>query len=363
MNTNIETTNIETTNIDKHFFPFTFYKEDTKNDVKIKKYTTKIATYCFYSINESNICDKIKKIPYYQNNYAVIEMYDYISINQLNEQYIEKLNLSDDNRYLIFKYKNDKYIKFNDFLFDFNSPKLFIFHIIDSFSYLLQSLIKLNDNNICFFNLSPNNIVFNLDCGEKPLIKNFQLSLHITKLNEIYITNIIKKLNDFTHKPLEVHVLFYLIQNDISTISYSFIEEICEIFIKKLSILDLFSEKYIYSYKESCIESLKKYINKPKSYIISGILDNADTWDVYSLSVLYLHIFGNISRVFSLNQPFITKIILELTKNIAPEPLKRNSLQNLLYKFNELFNFEKDWSYINNLPGENMMKLFDDLDK
>ena len=359
-------TNIEIKNINKHFFPFLLEKEDTKynnNNRKLNKFKTKIINYCFYSINEANICDKIKKIPYYQNNYSVIEEYDYININQLNEEYIEKFKLEDDKRYLLFKYKNEKYIKFNDFLFDLNTPKLFFFNIIESFSYLLQSLIKLNDNNICFFNISPDNIVFNLDCGEKPCIKNFQLSLQLTKLNETYISNIIKKLDDYTHKPLEVHVLFYLVKNDIITISYSFIEEICEIFIKKLSILDLFSEKYIDFYKESCIASLKKYINKPKSYIISDILDNADKWDVYSLSVLYLHIFGNYSRVFSLNQPFITKIILELTKNINPDPLKRSSLQNLLDKFNELFNFEKDWSYINTLPCENMAQLFDELDK
>ena len=42
---------------------------------------------------------------YYSNNYAVVEDYDFINITQLNEQIIEKLNLSDKNQYLIFKYK------------------------------------------------------------------------------------------------------------------------------------------------------------------------------------------------------------------------------------------------------------------
>jgi hypothetical protein len=51
----------------------------------------------------------------------------------------------------------------NDFLFNLINPKLFIFHVIESFSYILKSLIGLNKNNICFFNLSPQNIVFNLE--------------------------------------------------------------------------------------------------------------------------------------------------------------------------------------------------------
>jgi hypothetical protein len=353
-------TNIEITNINKHFFCGSTNIND--EDVK-KQYTTKIVNYCFYSINELNISDIIKNILYYSNNYAVVEDYDFINIRQLNDKIIEKLNIVDENKYLIFKYKNENLIKFNDFLFNLSNPKLFIFHIIESFSYLLKSLIKLNENNVCFFDLSPENISFNLDCGEKPIIQNYQFSLQLYKLNEKYITNIIKKIDNYTHKPLEVHILFYLIKNEISTISYSFIEEICEVFTNNLTILSLFSEKYKESYKQSCIESLKKYINKPKSYIISDILTQNDKWDVYSLSIIYLHIFGNISRVFSLKQKFMSKIIMELYENIQPEPSKRNSLETLLENYDKLFNDEKDWNFVKNVPTNKMIQLFDILDK
>jgi hypothetical protein len=67
-------------------------------------------------------------------------------------------------------------------------------------------------------------------------------------------------------------VLFYLIRNDLHTISYSLIEEISEMFVKNLSILNFFSEKYKESYKNSCISVLKKYINQPKNEIIEDIL-------------------------------------------------------------------------------------------
>jgi hypothetical protein len=134
-------------------------------------------------------------------------------------------------------------------------------------------------------------------------------------------------------------------------------------FIKKLSILNFFSEKYKESYKNSCISILKKYINKPKNEIIEDILDNNDKWDGFSLSVLYLHIFHNVSRVFSLKQTFINKIILELSKNIHPDPVMRSSLENMLENFNKLFNSETDWSYINSLSCDMMPTLFDILDK
>jgi len=358
------TTNITITNANKHFFlnPGKYKYEDYEYK-KNEKYKTKLVNYCFYTINEANICNKIKKIRYYSNYYVILEDYDFINISQLNDKTIEKLNLSNEKEYLIFKYKNENLIQFNDFLFNINNPKLFIMHTIESFSYLLSSLIKLNEHNICFFNLSPQNIVFNLDCGEKPIIHNFQLSLNISKLNETYITNIINKIDDYTHKPFEVHILFYLVKNDISTISYSFIEEITEIFIKKLDILTLFSDNYKESYKSECIEYLKKYINKPKSDIISDIIEYYDKWDVYSLSLLYLHIFGNISRVFSLKQNFTCKIINELSKNISADPSKRSSLEKLLENYEKFFNNENNWSFANNLSLNKMSQLINILGK
>ena len=353
-------TNIEISNINKHFF---LNIQDYENDDNNKKYKTKITNHCFYSINEANISDIIKTLKYYSNNYAVVNDYDYVNISQLSEKYVDKLNLTNNQKYLVFKYKNENYVLFNDFLFNLTNPKLFIFHVIESFSYILKSLIGLNANNICFFNLSPQNIVFNLDCGEKPILQNFQLSLYISNLNASYITNIINKLEDYTYKPLEVHVLFYLIRNDLHTISQSLIEEISEMFIKKLSILNFFSEKYKESYKITCISVLKKYINMPKTEIIDDILENTDKWDVFSLSVLYLHIFHNISRVFSLKNTFINKIILELSRNIHPDPAMRSSLENLLDYFDKLLNNENDWSYINRLSSNIMPTLFNILDK
>ena len=355
--------NIEITNMDKHFFFNSNKRENLENQDKTKKYKTKLTHYCFYAINEATISKKIKNIRYYSNYYIILEDYEFINISQLNDKILEKLDLEDEKKYLIFKYKNDKLIKFNDFMLNIHNPKLFILHTIESFSYLLRSLIILHENNMCFFNLSPQNIVFNMDCGEKPLIQNFRLSLQVSKLNEEYITNIIDNDNDYTHKPLEVHILFYLIKNNISTISYSFIEQVCEVFINNLSILTLFSENYKESYKLSCIEYLKKYINKPKTEIIFDILEQNNTWDVYSISFLYLHIFGNISRVFSLKRNFLSKIITELTKNISPDPSKRSSLKSLLENFETYLTYEKDWSFVNTLSANKMSQLIEILGK
>lgn len=352
--------NIEISNINKHFFSC---ENGDIHDESVNKYNTRLINYCFYSKNECIISNIIKKMRYYSSRFLVLEDYDFVDIGQLNEHFVDKCNLTGDVRYLIFKYKNRRLVAFNDFLFNIVSPKLFILNVIESFSHLLTSLIQLNDNNICFFNLSPHNIGFDIDCGEKPVIRNFQTSLTISKMDASYITNIIKRTKDYTHKPLEVHILFYLIQNDISTVSYSFIQTVCEVFIKNASFLAFFSEEVVSSYKESCVNSLMKYINRPKNDIILDIIENSEKWDVYSLSILYLHIFNSVSHVFSLQPGFITKISFVLFRNTHPDPSKRQSLKQLADYYDGLFAVETNWAFVKNLPLNKMQALFDLLGK
>lgn len=354
-------TNIEISNINKHFFLNSDNNDEIKNN---SSDTTKIIKYCFYSLNEIDISNKIKKIPYYINNYLICDDYDYINISQIDDKYIDKISLQNDSKYLIFTYKNQNLIDFDDFLYNFTCPKHFVFHVIQSFQCILESLIKLNDNNICFFNLSPKNIGFDLYGGEKPILRFFDFSIQISKLNEEYFSNIIKNLSDYyTYKPFEVHVLFYLIKNNINTISYSFIEEISDFFIKNMSVLNLFSEKYRESYKKACVDFLKKYINKSKTHIISDILNYNDKWDIYSISVLYTHIIGNLIQVFSLKDTFLTKLVVDLSKNLHPDPLKRSDLDNMLEIYNKLFDNQKTWQFVNDLSSSKMIQLYDILEK
>jgi hypothetical protein len=345
--------NIYTTGLKRHFFQENKVLNKTKEKSKVK---TKIVNYCFYSINEVNITNKIKKIPLFLSYYSILKDYDFINISTLQEKVVEKVKLLDESKkYLLFRY--DTYLlTFDDFLLEFKEPKHLVFNIILSFSYLLNSLHQLENQNIVFFQLSSENIVFIETCKDKPLLRNFQLSLQVSKLNEEYITNIIKKTENYSLKPLEVHILFYLIENDMNTISYSFIEEIVEVFMKNLLILSFFSQSYRENYRNACIHSLKKYINKPKSYIITDILTYYHTWDVYSISVLYLNIFTNISKVFSLKGTFLNKIMIELSRNIHPDPMKRESLDEVIQKTKKLLNC--DWSFINSLDIHKMTALW-----
>lgn len=348
-------TNINISTINKYFSQ---NKEKQSNN-----YRTKIVNYSHFSINEANIAHKIKQIPYYSNFFTILDDYEELNISQLNENIIEKLKNIDNIQYYLFKYSDNNSIDFIDFIYGSTSIKKLIFNIIDSFQHLLSGLHILNENNICFFDISPKNIVFLENFREKPVIKNFKLSLNVKQLDYTYFSNILNKLHDFTYQPLEIHILYYFIKHDIKTISYGFIEEFCENYIENLNILRLFSENYKKSYKEQCIETMRKYINLPKNQIIDDIFERNKKWDVYGISIIYLQIFGCISRIFSLKGTFISKITLELSKNLHPNSDKRMTLEKTFDTFNKLLNQEANWSFINNLDNSKLKQLFDEFTK
>jgi len=352
-------TNINILNFNKHFSQNIQENSENKFDENKKIIVSK----SFFSINEANICYKIKKIPYYSNYFSILEDYEILNVSQINDVIHEKAQYNENIQYYLFHYTYNNSIDFIDYLYNFISIPHLVFNIINTFSHLFSGLHILNQNNICFFNISPNNILFHKNYREKPVLCNFHMSLRLNKMNFNYISTILNKLDDFTYQPLEIQILFYIIKNDMTTISYSFIEEFTEVFIEKISILRLFSDKYKKAYKEKCIEQLKKYTNLPKKDIIGDILERNDKWDVYGISMLYIHVFGCISRVFSLKDKFINKITLELTKNLHPDPEKRMSLEETLFQFNKLLNDEEDWSFINSLDNNRMELLLDELSK
>ncbi len=321
---------------------------------------TKITVYDFFSINEIKISELLTKIPYYRNYYDIFVDYDFIDISKIGEKIIENVDLDTkykDNKYIVFNYNNEKRIGFRNFLFNVSfGKKQFIFNILNTYSILLDNLLKLNENGICFFELSSENIVFSPD--SRPFLKNFQCSLNNSYLDTSYIHNIIKNIDNYTYKPLEIHVLFYLIMNDEKTLSLSFIEIICSNYVKTMDVLSLFSQNYIESYEKSCVETLKKYINKPKLAIIADILNYSQYWDNYSLSILYLHIIGNISKFFSLKGTFMNKFTMLLIKNIHPNPSKRETIQETRENYGKLFE-NADWTFINDFSNEKMKKLYD----
>ena len=328
----------------------------------------KIKTHDFCFLNELQISEQIKKVfPNYVNYFDVLTNYSNIKISSnaafleddINEEEERKFVIS-IKKHVLVNYNNEYRIDFYSFILNLPTPKLLIFHIIDSYSYLTRSLLMLKENNICFFNITAEKIVYNVTTL-KPLLHDFEHSLYTKNLNEDYLCKIVDKIDDYSNMPLEIHIIFYLIKNNENSLSYSIITEICDNFVKNMSVLSIFSQTYRDNFKLSCIETLKKYINKPKIDIINHILTFSGTWDNYGLSMLFLEIVGNITRVFSLTNNFLTKFSILLSKNINPVPSKREELSETFNKYERLFIEYPDWSFVTSISDEKMELLMEKL--
>ena len=318
-------------------------KEDTKEDAHTIKELT------FSTKNEIRICNKIKTIPYYFNDYKIV-----VSYNHIKEfKRLSKIIDASKGQYVMLEYNvsdscSEQY-SLKDYLMCLSTPKEVILFSLESYLHLLKHLLLLHKNKISFFDLHHNNIY--ITKYNTPILSNFENSILIEELNEEYVTKMIKSAREFTYKPLEVHLLFYLIINNESCLSSSLSYEICEHFVKNMHVLSFFDEEIREKYKKECASVLSKYINKPRNVIITDIIKYSNTWDNYGLSILYLHIFFVELNSFSLKETFINVFSNILFKNVSANPSNRLTLENTLNSYNELFNNDtnNNWSYVNKI--------------
>ena len=344
-----------------------FFSRKKKEEPELEE-RNKIKSHDFCFLNEVQISEQIKRVlPNYSCFFDILTDYSNIKVSSRQAFLEDDINEEEERETTIFtekhvlvNYSNEYRIDFYSFILNLPTPKLLIFHIIDSYSYLTRSLLLLKENNIYFFNITAEKKVYNVTTL-KPLLHDFENSLHTKNLNKDYLCKIVDKIDDFSNMPLEIHVIFYLIKNNENSLSYSIITEICDNFVENMSVLSIFSQKYKDNFKLSCIETLKKYINVPKTEIINHILTFSETWDNYGLSMLFLEIVGNITRVFSLTNNFLTKFSILLSKNINPVPSKREELSETFNKYERLFIEYPDWSFITSISDEKMELLMEKL--
>lgn len=316
---------------------------------------SKIKLYDFFVKQEIEIANYVKKITNYPFFYEIVEKYQLLNIGKLNKNTIETLGiiLNTKNEYLLIEYGKNKYIDFSDFWFYIPTPTLFVFEILNSYLHLLEAITYLN-KSICFFDLSPQNIYFTKN--NVPLLKNFQNSIldTISSKKEIFI-KILGNIESFTHKPIEIHLLFYLIANNESSLSTSLIEIISSTFCQNN--LFFLTKEERENYQKEYIDFLSIYKDKPIDFIIDEVIQFYHTWDNYSLSIIYIHILGNTIKAFSLEETILNQLLESLFKNIHPNPRKREKIEITQF-FHIIHNKFNNWDFIKNVSQEKMVHLY-----
>jgi hypothetical protein len=229
-----------------------------------------------YPLNETTnniiqVSKKIKKIPNYTNYYNTILNYHYSSKQQQIWMTQPKIQSIDFITY--FKQHNS------------------LINIIDTYESLLESLHLLHQQNILyngFFIFFDSSIIFK-EPLHIPIINEFTYAIDYDFVS--ICSTFLDDLDLSTPMPPELYVIAYMSKNNITSLSQYDIDQMKHII------------------------GIDYLMNKPYEYIINSLTENKFKWDVYGLTMLFLHlIHHHINYKHKYFDIFITQLekIIEL---------------------------------------------------
>ena len=323
-----------------------------------KKYISKIEIRKKTVIKEFEISEYIRNnIKNFNTMFAPILSYCPISVSKINKNLVkevkdcdliqkkDKVIYSTKIRY-VGNYTLEPYLysilKENDFSF-FNK-QLFETHI-----YLTNSIEKLIQQQIVHFDIKENNIMYD-NSQFLPIIIDFGLSFRIDLLtSEIsYKNSFIYFTNTCDWWCLEISIISFIVRETKNTswmkdnINIQYLLQIVEDYYTNnynMRIISNFWQKEVEESKQKWIDYISNVLYKRDNSgeitgekIVKAMMQSWDTWDMFSLSFIYLYFLQNLGLdSFQDYQEFLVKYILDFPS----ERIKIKDYYNQLVTFSE----------------------------
>ena len=293
------------------------------------------------SINEIQISEIIRTIPRFFMNFGPVLQYRDFKLAEIDNERFEKCRVMNatSSEYFLFQYENRE--KMRDFwsFFDKSATKKQKIHkIIQSFKNLLQIMEKMSERKLAHMNIVPSSILFKED--ETPYLINFDQTLlfkndpNERKSNKEMETHLFSEYNPRKiHLPVEVHMICYMNSKNLVSLSAANIETVVNDWVFGVS-LSPFGKYITEEFKAAAIFSQRGLINKPKYLIKQQLLSFAETWNNYSLSMIFLYLLSSLDDEIK-NHRFSSGFISILLQNISGDGSKRENETKTLEKFND----------------------------
>ena len=334
---------------------FYFFNE---HELQIKKQKIhKIVKLTLFIQNELTNYRKISNINNRKKYFYICENASELKMTEIQDDdtTIKETMLTNDNT-ILFEFEKRDLIYLKNYLknlFEECNYTKYILTIIQFYKHMLTSLQLLVDNHIFHNHLNFDSIVIDkMDC---PLLSNFSFSINYLHPNiDEYIKHfIIAYEPSYIEWPIELHLLSYLLTNKLNSLSSYNIENIINDVISNNNILNSFGDTVVSLYKTEALEYFNKYVNQSYHFILTDILQYINTWDNYSLSILFLRILIGIHRSIGIKNKFIILFMKLLVGNIHLNPLKRLYINITMERFNTLLNSLEPKDYKDVINGLN----------
>jgi hypothetical protein len=329
-----------------YFFPTNI---KSPNKQLNKRFNNLLVQNSFWVNNELTNIQRLYKIQNYKNHFYIPENTNKIHIAEYQEHHgrITDGDILGNDDSILFKFENAQLIYFKDYLK--TSPQEFILRVIDSFETLTQSVCILNDLHIVHNFLKSDTILYDIQHGNLVLC-NFRFSIDMRHKNkETYLIHFFSEFDpEYNERPLEIHLLSFMITNKLKSLSINNIEFVINS-VAKHSIIHNFNSTIISEFVSSSMKYFEKYVNKSYEEILHDILKHSNTWDIYALSLMYLDILSSLyNKLTNTNKQnkFIILFMKLLVNNLHFHPEKRHSPQITLTYFKIMLESIGPSSYI-----------------
>jgi hypothetical protein len=302
------------------YYPHTAKQLKKRHHLESKTY---IKPASFLLENELMISSKLVSIPDFSRHFLPILSNKKLFLSQMGEHIPDFIPLQEHaSFYSIVIQDTSNYLPFNKGIISFPS-------FLYSLRYLLNSIQLAIDNHIVHGNICPEAILFTPSLI--PLFKDFSHSIDFSKERKS-IPN-----PRATYLPLEAHAVQFILEKNLASLSSENIDAIVGRWA-----LSSFPKDIINQFREAGISALEKYKNRGRDTILSALFSSWNTWDCYSLSLLYYSLLKSMYPLQGEN-PCLGNLCTILIQNMDPESNKRNSIAETLYKIDSILdNTEKE---------------------
>jgi hypothetical protein len=225
----------------------------------------------------------------------------------------------------------------SDAFFSNRSSAKYVFHVLESFAYVLDTFLLLEEKGqLCFLDFSIDHLGFYHIDNPHCFLHSFEHCLNTDYIHSIdYLKTLFANLS-LVQQPFEIHVIHYLLFHGNEVITIEDIKNIIRSYIK-INSISISSSSLFNSF-------FSPYLRWTKEKIILHIVEQwHQTWNGYRLSILYLRFVANIINSFHINMPFMLQWQQILRTHVSFYLHERNTLQQTKSLFDALFVQHTEW--------------------
>jgi ribonuclease HI len=164
------------------------------------------------------------------------------------ENFEENLEENNKKKYILIKKKFQKTQKISTF-FDYfysisrENPKKYLLNLINTYKQSLKMIKELENVKLINLNFHPSTLIFK---DELIVLSNFERVYYFPSMNEERKSNLFSKYNKKDiFLPIEAHVICYLLEKNLESVSFGNIEEICADYYGRLCSLSCLKKDII----------------------------------------------------------------------------------------------------------------------